>query len=172
MQRDISNRNFLGETLNPYDNARRSTAIEKTASNYNNAKEKVQKIRDLISQGKYDADLAKYLPGILELAFQGMLDDTDTREKFAYPSYKDMERLDFQIMLTKSYYVNPNSIHICFPIKIKKKSKSNINSDIDREMITVNNVFAHWVKEVSVTKYGSDKELPPAFNPTIIPMVC
>ena len=43
MQRDISNRNFLGETLNPYDNARRSTAIEKTASNYNNAKEKVQK---------------------------------------------------------------------------------------------------------------------------------
>ena len=32
-------------------------------------------------------------------------------------------------------------------------------------MITVNNFFAHWVKEISVTKYGSDKELPPTFTP-------
>ena len=29
--------------------------------------------------GKYDADLAKYIPGLLELVFQGMLDDIDTR---------------------------------------------------------------------------------------------
>ena len=31
--------------------------------------------------GKYDADLAKYIPGLLDLAVQGMLDDIDTREK-------------------------------------------------------------------------------------------
>ena len=29
----------------------------------------------------------------------------------------------------------------------------------------VNNFFAHWVKEISITKYGSDKELPPTFSP-------
>ena len=120
MQRDISYRNTLGETLNPYDNAHRSTAINRTASNYNDAKEKVQKIRDLTDMGKYNADLAKYIPGLLELAFQGMLDDTDTREKVAHPSYKDMEQLDFQILLTENYCVNPSSIHICFPIKIKR----------------------------------------------------
>ena len=40
MQRDIGN---------PYDDARGSTAIDRTAPNYNNAKEKVQKIRDLIN---------------------------------------------------------------------------------------------------------------------------
>ena len=74
-----------------------------------------------------------------------------------------MERLDFQIMLTESYYVNSNSIHISFPIKIFKKS--NKDSDIDSHMITVNNFFAHWVKEVSVAKYDSDKELPPTFSP-------
>ena len=39
MQRDISNRNILGETLNPCNDARRSTAIDRTASNYNDAKE-------------------------------------------------------------------------------------------------------------------------------------
>ena len=162
MQKDISDRNTLGETLNPYDDARRSTAIDTTASNYNDAKEKVQKIRDLINMGKYDANLAKYIPGVLELTFQGVLDDIDTREKVAHPSYKDMEQLDFQILLTENYYVNPNSIHICFSIKIKKKNNA---ADMDCDLITVNNFFAHWVKEISVTKYGSDKEVPPTFTP-------
>ena len=44
MQRDISNRNTLGDTLNLIDDSRRSTAIDRTTSNYNDAKEKVQKI--------------------------------------------------------------------------------------------------------------------------------
>ena len=81
MQRDISNRNTLGETLNPIDAARWLTAINRTTSNYNEAKEKVQKISDLINMGKYDADLAKYIPGLTDLAIQGMLDDIDTRER-------------------------------------------------------------------------------------------
>ena len=163
MQRDISNRNTLGNTLNPTNDIRRSTAIDRTTSNYNDAKEKVQKIRDLISMGKYDADLVKYIPGLADLAIQGMLDDIDTREMVASPSYKDKEELDFQILLTDNYYVNPSNIHICFPIKIKKKS--NNSSNIDDDLITVNNFFAHWVKEISITKYRSDKELPPTFSP-------
>ena len=65
--------------------------------------------------------------------------------------------------MTDNYYVKPSNIHICFPIKIKKKS--NNSSDIDNDLITVNNFFAHWVKEISITKYGSDKELPPTFSP-------
>ena len=44
MQRDISDRNTLGDTLNRINDARRSTAIDRTTSNYNDAKEKVQKI--------------------------------------------------------------------------------------------------------------------------------
>ena len=71
----ISDKVTLGDTLNPYEDALRSTAIDRTASNYNDAKEKVQKIRDLISTGRYDKDLAKYIPGLLELAFQGLLKD-------------------------------------------------------------------------------------------------
>ena len=41
MQREISNKVTLGDILNPYEDARRSTAIDRTASNYNDAKEKV-----------------------------------------------------------------------------------------------------------------------------------
>ena len=163
MQREISDRNTLADTLNPIDDAWRSSAIDRTTSNYNDAKEKVQKIRDLINMGKYDADLAKYIPGLLNLAIQSMLDDIDTREKVAHLSYKDKEQLDFQIILSDNYYVNPSNIHICFPIKIKKKSDN--TADIDKDLITVNIFFAHWVKEISITKYGSDKELPPTFSP-------
>ena len=57
----ISGKVTLGDTLNPYQDALRSTAIDRTASNYNDAKEKVQKIRDLISTDRYDKDLQEQL---------------------------------------------------------------------------------------------------------------
>ena len=84
MEREISDRVSLWDTLNPYEDTRRSTAIYRTVSNYNHAKENVQKIRDLINTGRYVKDLAKYIPGLLELAFQGMLEDIDTKEKTAH----------------------------------------------------------------------------------------
>ena len=146
MQREISDKVFLGNTVSPFEDAGRFSAIDKTASNYNDAKEKVRKIRELIKTGQYDQDIVKYIPGSLEVTFQGMLEDIDTREKMAHPSYTDMEQLDFQIQLTDNYYINPNSIHICFPIKILKKS--NTAQDIDADMISVNNFFAHFVKEI------------------------
>ena len=49
-----------------------------------------------------------------------MLEDIDTREKVAHPFYNDMEGIDFEILLTDNYYINPNRIHLCFPMKIKK----------------------------------------------------
>ena len=52
MQREINDKNTLADTLNPINDARRSTAIDRTTSNYNDAKEKVQKIRELINMGK------------------------------------------------------------------------------------------------------------------------
>ena len=74
-----------------------------------------------------------------------------------------MEQLDFHILLTDNYNVNPNSIHICVPIKIKKKTSE--SSNVDSDLIPVNNFFAHRVKEISITNYGSYKELIPTFSP-------
>ena len=123
----------------------------------------MKKISELISTGKYDEDIAKYIPGLLELKFQGIFEDIDTREKVVHSSYTDMEEFDFQILLTDNYYINPKSIHICFHKKIKRKNQCCY--DIDADLITVNNFFAHFVKEISITKYGSDKELIPIFSP-------
>ena len=69
MQREISDKVFLGNTVFPNNDVGRSSAIDRTASNYNVAKEKVQKIRELINTGRYDEDIAKYIPGLLELKF-------------------------------------------------------------------------------------------------------
>ena len=138
MQRNISDKVFLGQNFSPFYIARESDAIDRTASNYNEAKEKVQKIRELIKTGNYDADTAKSIPGLLKMKFQGMLEDVDTSGKVAHPSYKDMDELDFQILLTDNYYVNPSNIHLCFPMK---KKSSNQASDIDHDLITFNNLL-------------------------------
>ena len=108
-------------------------------------------------------NIAGYISGILEMKIQGKIEDINSREKVARSSYEDIEELDYQILLTDNYYVNSNSIHFCFPMKIKKSS--NESSNIDGYMITFNNFFGHLIKEISVTKYGSDKELIPTFSP-------
>ena len=61
MQREISNKIFLRTTVSPFDDVGNSSAINTTASNYTDPKEKVKKIRELISTGKYDADIARYI---------------------------------------------------------------------------------------------------------------
>ena len=38
----------------------------------------------LISTGTYDAELAKYISGTLDLVYQGMIEDFDTKEKAAH----------------------------------------------------------------------------------------
>ena len=79
------------------------------------------------------------------MKYQGMLEDIDTTEKVAHPPYKDMDDLDFQILLTDNYYVNPSSIHICFPMKIKKSTSQ--RTEIDSDLIRVNKFFVHFIKK-------------------------
>ena len=66
------------------------------------------------------SNTARYILGTLNLVLQGMLEDVDTKEQPAHSSYRDMENLDFQIMLTNNYYKNPKSMHICFLMNIKQ----------------------------------------------------
>ena len=93
-------------------------------------KKKQQKLTDT----EYDADIAKYIPGTLEPVYQGMLGHIDTKEQATNILRKDMGNLEFQILLTNSYYTNLNSIHICFLMKIKKATDK--TDDIDTDLIT------------------------------------
>ena len=41
MQRNISDKKFIGQTVSPFENAAESDAIDRRASNYNDAKGKL-----------------------------------------------------------------------------------------------------------------------------------
>ena len=56
-----------------------------------------------------------------------------------------------------------NSFHICFPIKFKKLT--NAAQNLADDLITDNNLFAHWIKEMNITKYGTNKQLIPTTTP-------
>ena len=122
----------------------------------------VPHLRKLIATGEYDADIAKYIPGTLEFVLQGILGNIDAKVQNAHIFYKDMKHLEIQIMLTNNYYTNPNSMHLSFPMKIKKST--NNDADIDTDLITVNNFFANLIKEISITRYGNDKQLMLTFS--------
>ena len=59
MQRRIGNEVQLGSAVSPFDATGQYSLIDRSASNFLNATEKVQKIKRLINTGEYDADLAK-----------------------------------------------------------------------------------------------------------------
>ena len=48
---------------------------------------------------------------------------------------------------------------LCLPITIRKNS--NEAQAIDGDMITVNNFFAHWIKDISIKRYGDDVDISP-----------
>ena len=92
-----------------------------------------------------------------------MLDDMKTVEQVAHPSYKDKKTFDFQSLLDKNHYTNLDSLHICIPMTIRKAT--NATAAIEGNMMTVNNFFAHWIKEIDITKYGTNKQLIPTSTP-------
>ena len=163
MQREIGTQEDLGKNGSALDSIGRVPSIDKNVSDFDKANTKVSKLKRLVTAREYDADLARYIPGTLELAFQGMVDDIKTIEQVAHPSYKDLESFDLNLILDKNLYTNLNSLHFVFPIKFKKKTSMNL--DIGENLITVNNLFAHWIKKVSITKYGTNIELIPTTTP-------
>ena len=92
-----------------------------------------------------------------------MIDKIEAMEQSAHPSYKDKETFDFQLLLDKNQYTNLNSLHICFLIGFRKAA--NATAAIDATIAPVNNFFAHWVKEIDITKYGTNRQRIPTSTP-------
>ena len=117
MERQINDNIHLGNTV---ESVGKSSAINGTTSDFDNANQKVKKKKRLIDKGQYDVDIARYILGTLNLVFQGMLDKVTAIEQPAHLSYKDKETLDFQLLLDKNQYTNLNSLYICFPTRFRK----------------------------------------------------
>ena len=59
-------------------------------------------------------------------------------------------------------YINFHNVHLVFPLKIKKET--NNTSDILASEITVNNFFAHWIREIDIKRLGDDVPILPTPN--------
>ena len=66
---------------------------------------KVKTIRKLIEHRIYNANIARYIPGRLDLIFQGMTEKFKTIESPADTSYKDKVS-EFDLTLDNDYYTN------------------------------------------------------------------
>ena len=109
--------------------------------------------------GKISVIMLKYIPGLAKIGYQGQLHLTETKRKYPDESQKNKKVIEFNNQLTANPYTNFQNVDFCFPIKIK--SAADKNNDITAGTITVNNFFAHWIREIDVKKYGDDIPILP-----------
>ena len=57
----------------------------------------------LIKTREYDTDVACYIPGTIDLVFQGIVQKVSMTVQPAHPSYKDKETLDFELTLIEIF---------------------------------------------------------------------
>ena len=86
-----------------------------------------------------------------------------TKGKPADLSYRDMQNIEFHILLPANDYINLNSMHLCFPIRVLKST--NPTQNIRTDLIIVNNFLAHWIKELNIQRYDDDIQILPTNNP-------
>ena len=153
MQVAKSNSNPLGANLNPINDAIGVSAIDFSAD-IDNLIDKIDMISTLYDTDRMDKDVMKYIPGIAPVSYQGQIDFVDTKRTYAASTYSDMQQLEFNLEVVNNHYINFSNMVLCLPIFLKKKT--NKAAAIDATMIPVNNFFAHWIKDVTVKRYGDD----------------
>ena len=72
--------------------------------------------------------MLKYILSLEKAAYQGKLEKTETKRKYADDSYKGKKKVtEFNIQLAGNQYTNFHNIHLRFPIKIKSAAESALN---------------------------------------------
>ena len=159
MQKALSKKIQLGDTLNPLDDYAGIPSINDEGT-LENLIGKVDKVRGFLKTGKADGDLSRYFPNILPITRQSQVAGKLPRK--ASVIYSDKKQLEFILDLTASTYSNYNSMEICLPLKFTKKSKKALQ--MDAQMMTVNNSFGHWFTDIDIRHYPDDMRILPTNN--------
>ena len=143
----------MGENLNPLKDAQGIESIDFSAD-IDNLIEKLDKLSVLYDTGKMDVDVIKNIPGMSQVSYQGQIDFIDTKRTYAVSTYTDMQQLEFNLEVVANHYINFSNMVVCFPIAFRKRT--NKAQAINANIIPVNNFFAHWIKDITVKRYGGD----------------
>ena len=153
--------NHPSTTLNPLKDSVGVTSVDYTAQ-FNSLSQKVDNLKKFVKDGTGESGLINYLPGIVPPVYQGQLKGINERKAYADETYSGLKIAEFNIQLSNNEYMNFHDVQLVFPLKIKKKT--NVANDLDNTLITVNNFFAHWIKEIDIQKLGDDQPILPTIN--------
>ena len=146
MQKAISNKIELGDTLNPlHDYAGVQSINDEKLENLIG---EVDKARGFMSTGKADGDLARYFPNILPATRQAQIASKVPRKSYASVTYTDKKQLEFILDLTANNYSNFSTMEICVLLRFTKKNNKHLQ--MDGQMITVNHFFRHWFTDIDI----------------------
>ena len=147
----MSNKIQLGDTLNSLQDYGGVPAND-NEGNLENLYSKVDKIGAFWKTGKADEDLSRYTPNILPVMRQNQIAGTIRRKAFAFVTYSDKRILEFVLELTSNVYSNYSSMELVLPIQFTKKKKKTLKtSQMDCDLITVNNFFGHWIIDIDIS---------------------
>ena len=160
MQRDVPI-NPPSTSLNPLKDAVGVTSVDYTAQ-FDGLVKKADNLQNFIEKGQAEGPLIRYLPGIAKPLYQGQIKGTIEKRAYADDTYKDLKTAEFNIQLSSNQYMNFHNVHLVFPMKIKKST--NVANNLTATDITVNNFFAHWIKEIDIKRLGDDTPILPTTN--------
>ena len=100
---------------------------------------------------KADESLARYLAGLTNASRQGKLYNSIGRRTYASSTYTHKKALEFTIQLAANTFSNFSMMCVVLPIQIKKST--NKATDIDDDIVTVNDFFFRWLKEIDIRRY-------------------
>ena len=156
MQKALSKKIQLGDTLNPLDDYAGIPSINDEGT-LENLIGKVDKVRGFLKTGKADGDLSRYFPNILPITRQSQIAGELPRNAYASVTYSVKKQLEFLLDLTASTYNNYSTMEICLPLKFTKKTNKVLQ--MDAQMITVNNFFGHWFTDIDIRRYPDDMRI-------------
>ena len=128
MQRPISDKIQLGQTLNPARDYGGVSSINDEGT-LENILGKVDKTTQFIGTGQADEDLSRYCPNILPITRQSQIAGDLPRKAYATNTYTDKKKLEFTIEQTASTYSNYSNMEICIPIQFTKRTAKNTAMD-------------------------------------------
>ena len=162
MQKAISNKIQLGQTLNPADDYGGVPSINDEGT-LENLISKVDKVGKFIGTGKADEDLSRYYPNILLITRQAQIAGELPRKSYVSVTYSDKKQLEFVSDLTAGTYTNYSTMEVCLPLKFTKKT-TNKAQEMDDHMMTVNNFFGHWFTDIDIRRYPDVMMILPTNN--------
>ena len=121
MQKAISNKIELGNTLNPLHNYADVPSINDDGT-LENLIGKADKVRGFMSTGKADGDLARYFPNILRVTRQAQVAGEVLQKVYTSVTYTDKKQLEFILDLTANTYSNFSTMEICLALQFTKKT--------------------------------------------------